>query len=135
LKGHVTVLHKDKTSRLEKGQSLSINAGDESSLNVGRLADEDDFDHWVSGRIDAVSTATNAALQYTNSPYYTSGFADLFTYGAFSSCGGYGLAGDLLALDWAGRILDRSMDVDPVRLTWMSSQAWAGSVSLRRLAV
>src|SRR6266436_4627537 len=91
LKGHVTVVHRDKTSRLAKGQSLSIKAGDESSLDIGRLAEEDDFDRWVSGRIDSVATATNAALQYTNSPYYTSGFADLYTYGAFSSCGGYGL--------------------------------------------
>src|SRR5882672_1592338 len=66
LKGHVAVLHKDNSTRLEKGQSLSIKAGDDSSLNVGRLGDEDDFDRWVSGRIDAVSTALNTALQYLN---------------------------------------------------------------------
>src|SRR5229473_4740348 len=82
LKGHVAVLHKDTTTRLEKGQSLSMKAGDEGSLSVGRLSDEDDFDRWVSGRIDSVTTATNAALQYTGSPYYAPGFADLYTYGA-----------------------------------------------------
>src|SRR2546425_12932523 len=38
LKGRVTVFHKDDSTGLEKGQSLSIKAGDESSLNVGRLA-------------------------------------------------------------------------------------------------
>src|SRR6202521_1476818 len=51
LKGHVSVLHKENTTRLEKGQSLTIKAGDETSLDIGRLAEEDDFDRWVSGRI------------------------------------------------------------------------------------
>src|SRR5713101_1652928 len=88
--GRVSVLHNKNTTRLEKGQSLSIKAGDDSSLSVGRLADEDDFDRWVSGHIDRVSTATSAALQYTGSSYYAPGFADLYTYGAFSNCGGYG---------------------------------------------
>src|SRR6266852_3144419 len=89
-KGRVSVLHNKNTTRLEKGQSLSVKAGDDSSLNVSRLPNEDDFDHWVSGRIDRVSTATTAALQYTGSPYYVPGFADLYSYGAFSSCGAYG---------------------------------------------
>src|SRR6266849_3508589 len=65
--GRVSVLHNKNTTRLEKGQSLSIKAGDDSSLSVGRLPLEDDFDRWVSGRIDSVSTATASALQYTGS--------------------------------------------------------------------
>src|SRR6266403_1452055 len=88
--GRVSVLHNKNSTRLEKGQSLSMKAGDDSSLSVGRLPEEDDFDRWVSGRIESVSTATTAALQYTGSPYYAPGFADLYTYGAFSSCGAYG---------------------------------------------
>jgi len=126
LKGHVSVLHKDNSTRLEKGQSLAIKAGDDSSLTVGRLADEDDFDRWVSGRIDAVSTATNAALQYTNSPYYTSGFADLFTYGAFSSCGGYGLGWRPfgVGLGWSPFSTGQWMWDPGFGWTWMSSQAW-----------
>jgi hypothetical protein len=91
LKGNLSVIHKGNATRLVKGQSLSIKTGDDSSLTVSRLPNEDDFDRWVSGRVDSVSTATNAALQYTSSPYYASGFADLYTYGAFSNCGGYGL--------------------------------------------
>ena len=126
LKGHVTVVHKDKTSRLAKGQSLSIKAGDESSLDIGRLAEEDDFDRWVSGRIDSVATATNAALQYTNSPYYTSGFADLYTYGAFSSCGGYGLAWRPFGVGfgWSPFSTGQWMWDTGFGWTWMSSQPW-----------
>jgi hypothetical protein len=90
LKGRVSVLHKGDTQHLEKGQSLSVKAGADASLSVGRVSDEDDFDRWVSGRIDSVRTATSATLQYTSSPYYASGFADLSTYGSWSSCGGYG---------------------------------------------
>ena len=89
LTGHASVLHNKETTQLSKGQSLSMKAG-EGSVNIGRLPADDDFDHWVSGRIDTVSTATNASLQYTSSSYYLPGYADLYTYGAWSSCGGYG---------------------------------------------
>ncbi len=87
--GHVSVLHKKENTALNKGQSLSMKAG-EDAVSIGRLPSGDDFDHWVSGRIDTVSSATNASLQYTNLPYYAPGYADLYTYGAWSSCGGYG---------------------------------------------
>jgi hypothetical protein len=89
LTGHASVLHKKETTQLSKGQSLSMKAGDDT-VNLGRLPASDDFDHWVSGRIDTVSTATNASLQYTGSSNYVPGYADLYTYGAWSSCGGYG---------------------------------------------
>jgi FecR protein len=89
LTGHASVLHKKETTQLDKGQSLSMKAG-EDSVSVGRLPSGDEFDHWVSGRIDTVSSATNASLQYTSTPYYAPGYADLYTYGAWSSCGGYG---------------------------------------------
>jgi hypothetical protein len=90
-KGHINVLHKKSTTPLEQGQSLSMRAGDDSSLNVGRLPDNDDFDRWVSGRVDSVVTATTAALQYTSAPYsYSSGFADLYTYGSWFPVSGYG---------------------------------------------
>src|SRR5438552_12003829 len=66
ISGHVNVLHRDETTRLEKGQSLSMKAGGEVSVNIGRVPEPDEFDHWVSGRIDTVSTATSAAMQYTS---------------------------------------------------------------------
>jgi len=89
LSGHASVLHKKETTQLSKGQSLSMKAG-EDNVNIGRLPANDAFDQWVSGRIDTVSTATNASLQYTSSSNYLPGYADLYTYGAWSSCGGYG---------------------------------------------
>lgn len=90
LKGHVSVLRKDKTTSLVKGQSFSMRAGDEASANVGRLSNDDDFDRWVSGRIDSVVSATAAAQQYVSSPYYSSGLADLYTYGSWYPVSGYG---------------------------------------------
>ena len=91
LKGRVTVVRKGGNTALAKGQSLSIKAGDESSLVVGRATDNDDFDRWVSGRIDSSTTATNASMQYNSNSGYTSGFGDLTTYGSFSPIGaGYG---------------------------------------------
>jgi len=89
-KGRVSVLRKNKTTALVKGQSLSMRAGDNNSTDIARLPENDDFDRWVAGREDAVATATNAAQQYVSSPYYTSGIADLYTYGSWYPIGGYG---------------------------------------------
>jgi hypothetical protein len=89
-KGRVSVLRKDKTTALGKGQSLSMRAGDKDSTEIARLPANDDFDRWVAGREDAVATATTAAQQYVSSPYYSSGMADLYTYGSWYPVGGYG---------------------------------------------
>src|SRR6266403_1198951 len=124
--GRVTVLHNKNTTRLEKGQSLSMKAGDDSSLSVGRLPVEDDFDRWVSGRIDSVSTATSAALQYTGSPYYAPGFADLYTYGAFSSCGAYGFGWRPFGVGFGwSPFTNGQWIMDPsFGYTWVSYQPW-----------
>jgi hypothetical protein len=119
-------LHKKNELPLEKGQSLSMKAGDDSSLNVGHLTDEDDFDRWVSGRVDSVSTATSAALQYTGSSYYAPGFADLYTYGAFSSCGayGYGWRPFGAGLGWSPFTNGQWITDPSFGWTWVSYQPW-----------
>jgi hypothetical protein len=93
-KGRVSVLRKNKTTALVKGQSLSMRAGDKELNQIARLPENDDFDRWVSGREDAVVTATNAGQQYVSSGYYGSGYssgiADLYTYGSWYPVGGYG---------------------------------------------
>ena len=88
-KGRINVLHGNTTTPLVKGQSLSMQAG-KDAIDIGRLPNGDDFDSWVSGRVDTVVTATNAAMQYTSSPYYSSGFSDLYTYGSWYPIVGYG---------------------------------------------
>jgi hypothetical protein len=125
-KGRVSVLRNKNATRLEKGQSLSVKAGDVSSPSVSRLVEEDDFDRWVSGRIDSVSTATTAALKYTGSPYYAPGFADLYTYGAFSSCGtyGYGWRPFGVGLGWSP-FTNGQWIMDPrFGWTWVSYHPW-----------
>lgn len=88
--GRANVLRNDKSTPLDKGQSLSVRANDSNSMVIGRTADTDDFDRWVSGRVDNVTTATNYASQYVNSPDYSAGFGDLYTYGSWYPMGGYG---------------------------------------------
>lgn len=90
ISGKASVLQKDKTIALQKGQSFSEKAGDPTSGSVERLADSDEFDQWVSGRIETVSTATNAGLRYNNVDNYSSGFGDLYTYGSWFPVAGYG---------------------------------------------
>jgi hypothetical protein len=89
IKGQVNVVHKNDTKLLAKGQSLTMSAAS-ATANVGRASESDDFDRWVSGREDSVVTATNAAMQYSNSSSYVSGFGDLYTYGGFYPISGIG---------------------------------------------
>jgi hypothetical protein len=126
LKGSLSVVHKGDTTHLAKGQSLSIKAGDDSSLTVSGLPNEDDFDRWVSGRVESVTTATNAALQYTSSPYYASGFADLYTYGSFSNCGGYGYGWRPFGagIGWSPFTTGQWINDPGFGWTWISSQPW-----------
>jgi len=124
--GRVAVLHKEQTSRVDKGQSLSLHAGDSETVNMGRAGEADDFDHWVSGRIDSVSLATASAMQYTALPYYASGFADLYNYGAFSSCGGYGFGWRPFGAGFGwSPFTNGQWFLDPTfGWTWVSFQPW-----------
>ena len=88
--GRVDVLRDNKSTPLAKGQSLSAHASDPGNFVMDTTKEPDDFDHWVSGRIDSVATATAYSTQYVNSPGYSSGFADLYTYGSWYPMAGYG---------------------------------------------
>lgn len=89
--GQINVLRQKTTKTLEKGESYSVNINNTTApVTVARTGEDDDFDKWVSGRIDAVATATAYSSQYVNSPDYTSGFADLYNYGSFYNVPGYG---------------------------------------------
>jgi FecR protein len=88
--GNITVLRNKVSKSLQKGQSYSINMNDGSAPSIGRATEDDSFDKWVSGRIDAVATATNYSNQYVSSSGYSSGFADLYNYGSFYNVPGYG---------------------------------------------
>jgi hypothetical protein len=88
-KGQVSVVHKNDNKLLVKGQSFTMSAG-AATGTVESAPQGDDFDHWVSGREDSVVTATNAAMQYSNTSSYVSGFGDLYTYGGFYPIGGLG---------------------------------------------
>ncbi len=90
LQGRLTALVNGKNSLLHKGQSLSLQAGEPDSMAVDQAPAADDFDQWVSGRIETASAATNAGVQYANSNNYTSGFGDLYTYGAWIPVAGFG---------------------------------------------
>jgi len=124
--GRLTVLHKEQTTFLEKGQSLSINAGDDSSVKIGRIAERDEFDRWVSGQIDTVSAATAATAQYTSSPYYAAGFGSLYQYGSWFSCGGYGYGWRPFGAGFGwSPFTDGQWILDPgFGWTWASFQPW-----------
>jgi uncharacterized protein DUF6600/FecR-like protein len=126
ISGHITVLHQDETTRLEKGQSLSMKVGDASSVRIGRVPEPDEFDRWVSGQVDTVSRATTATMQYTNSPYYAAGFGSLYSYGSWSNCGGYGFGWRPFGVGYGwSPFTDGQWIWDPAfGWTFASSQPW-----------
>lgn len=125
LSGRVSVLHKKDVEKLIKGQFLSMKAGDDSQ-EIGQLPAQDDFDHWVAGRVETVSTASNASLQYTDSSYYAPGFADLYTYGSWFGCGsyGYGWRPFGVGLGWSPFTMGQWMWDPGLGWTWMSFEPW-----------
>ena len=88
--GHISVLNKDKTTPVKKGQSLSVRAADPASISVDSAANNDEFDQWVSGRIESNQAALTASQQYSGVYDYTSGFGDLYTFGGWYNVAGYG---------------------------------------------
>ena len=88
--GQINVLRNKGTQLLTKGQAYSIAVGKDATPVIARAGEPDDFDKWVSGRIDSVATATAYSSQYVNSGGYDSGFADLYNYGSFYNVPGYG---------------------------------------------
>jgi len=90
LRGRLNALVNGKSKLIEKNQSLSLQAGDPDSMSLDRIPPSDDFDQWVSGRIDAAGTATTAASNYSSQYSYASGFGDLYTYGSWFPVAGYG---------------------------------------------
>jgi hypothetical protein len=88
LRGKLTALTKGKSTPLQKNQTLSIKAGDPESVAVETAQPGDDFDQWVSGKIQSSTTATASGTQYANT--YDYGLGDLYTYGAWFPVAGYG---------------------------------------------
>src|SRR5260370_29921436 len=58
LKAYVNVRNKDNTTPPKKGQTLNMRTGAASSVNVGRLPDNDDFDRWHPGPQHSAGTTT-----------------------------------------------------------------------------
>ena len=66
-RGRAGMMLRDKKSTpLDKGQSLSVHAGDSTQEVIGRAADTDDFDQLgFPDAPDSVVTATNAIPRST----------------------------------------------------------------------
>jgi hypothetical protein len=133
--GRVTVLHKKDSTFLSKGMSLSIKAGDDKSLSVGAISAADNFDSWVASRAETITAATNASLKYTSGSSYVPGFADLYTYGNWASCGGFGYGWRPFGASFSWSPFGAgSWYLDPA-LGWTYLSLGLGSISLRRLAL
>jgi Family of unknown function (DUF6600)/FecR protein len=126
LQGRVSVLTKGKATPLAKGQSLSMQAGESGSETIASLSAMDDFDKWVSGRVQTASSANSAALRYSNYGGYISGFGDLYTYGSWFPVAGYGSCWQPFGVGFGWSPFDYgSWYFDPAfGWTFIGSQPW-----------
>jgi FecR protein len=87
--GHVQVLQGDKSTALDKGQSFVLRVQDPGNPVIARAASSDDFDRWVSNRIQNEDVVNSQVATNGNSSSYLAGYSDLYTYGSWLSVGGF----------------------------------------------
>ncbi len=125
-KGRVKIVAKSLTSELNSGESLSFGPDAASIPPAGQLPAKDEFDSWVSQRADAANTAAASSLTYVSSPYYSFGFADLYSYGGWFSYAGYGYCWrpSGVGLGWSP-FTSGNWFYDPfMGWTWVSYEPW-----------
>jgi hypothetical protein len=89
LGGHVQVLQNEKSIPLDKGQSFAVRTEDPERPTIAHAVPSDDFDRWVSSRIQDQDVVNSEAESYTSSNNsYVAGYSDLYTYGSWLSVGG-----------------------------------------------
>lgn len=125
-KGRISVQTKTKTVEVSKGQSVTVGVGDESTLALGAMPANDDFDAWVGARAESVTTATNSAMQYVSSPYYDAGFADLYTYGSWFNYSGFGYCWQPIGVGfgWSPFTFGEWAFAPGFGWSWVSSEPW-----------
>ncbi len=118
LSGHVLVLQNDKSTPLEKGQSLSVHVQDGGKQVIGRATPNDDFDRWVSSRVQNEEVVNSQVPTNGSSSSYVSGYSDLYTYGSWLSVGASTIGGRTVSA-WAGRLLIPVMEVGTsIKAVW-----------------
>ncbi len=87
--GRVLVLQDETPTPLEKGHSLTVNAQDSANPIIAQAAPADDFDRWVSNRIQNEQAVTSQTSPNSGSILYVSGYSDLYTYGSWMNVNGF----------------------------------------------
>ena len=87
--GRINVLQNDNATPLEKGHSLSVQASDPTNQVVTEATSSDDFDRWVSNRIQNEQVVSSQTSSSYGNASYVAGYSDLYTYGSWMNVGGY----------------------------------------------
>jgi len=125
-KGRVKIVAKSLTSELNSGESLSFGPEATAIPPAGPLPAKDEFDSWVSRRADAANSAAASSLTYVSSPYYSSGFADLYSYGSWFPYAGYGYCWrpSGVGLGWSPFTTGNWFNDPFMGSTWVSYEPW-----------
>lgn len=112
--GQVNVIQGDNATPLEKGHTLSVEAGEAKNQTVTQADLPDEFDRWVSNRVQNEQLVSSQTTTGTY-PAYSAGYSDLYTYGSWMNVGGincwrpFGAGFGWSPFDYGNWIFDASM--------------------------
>jgi Family of unknown function (DUF6600)/FecR protein len=123
-KGSVDVSSPEGTALLSKDNVLEVSTGTEEAFNLSTGISKDDWDHWVEQR-DKLQAANHIPKAYrgVNAPTY--GWSDLYSYGNWSYCGGYGLGWSPFAsAGWSPYTFGQWAWYPGYGYTWIGYEPW-----------
>jgi hypothetical protein len=127
LKGKLDVEAGAKEVRLSSNHTLHEIGTDANSIEVVQSAALDAFDKWVSQRDETTQSYTNETEGYIhNGGNYGIGFADLYDYGVWYNCPGFGMCWQPygVGIGWVPFVNGQWQCLNGFGWTWVSGEPW-----------
>ena len=125
LKGNVEVTAAGRTERLNKNETLALRNDAPDQLAREHNPAGDTWDHWVSGREEALNVGRADSMRYM-SPQVSDGLSDLSYYGSWYNYGGFGNCWRPygVSMAWSPFYNGGWSFMPGFGLTWVSSEPW-----------
>ena len=127
LRGKVDVLAGSREVTLSSKHTLHEADENLDSIEVVQSAALDSFDKWVSQRDQTAEEYTDATTSYVrNGGNYGIGFADLYNYGLWYNCPGFGMCWQPYGVGngWIPFASGQWQCLDGFGWTWVSAEPW-----------
>jgi hypothetical protein len=127
LKGKLDVEAGTKEVTLSSNHTLHESGSDANSIEVVQSAALDAFDKWVAQRDETTQSYANGTEDYIrNGGNYGIGFADLYDYGVWYNCPGFGMCWQPygVGIGWVPFVNGQWQCLNGFGWTWVSGEPW-----------